>query len=308
MVWGSDFELVVSPRPHAALLSIRGGVPLSPAHSAQRTVTSCSPGSVWLCNMGLEKEKSDTSIIMDEDEFNRSIEPILSKKGKVYAAAPDRDPHDINAHLKVKKSPNTVRNHSLKVKPHEVAVVNVNYLHAPRSVTFLFSCNELWHRSSAAWIPGSRCLRVNPSRPKTFPPALITFSLCAVDLCDLTGRFWRCHRGAHLHAQLRQGVDRKQRRVWAGQIHLLPPADHAARRAPGFHPRGGVRGAQLHPHLVGRSSSQPAGVCLVLFLIWHSAKCVPKQDIFINIIVCQKIALKHYIGCHEILHNLQNIG
>ena len=52
--------------------------------------------------MGLEKEKSDTSIIMDEDEFNRSIEPILSKKGKVYTAAPDRDPNDINAHLKVK--------------------------------------------------------------------------------------------------------------------------------------------------------------------------------------------------------------
>ncbi|KAG7214432.1 hypothetical protein INR49_006389, partial [Caranx melampygus] len=52
--------------------------------------------------MGLEKEKSDTSIIMDEDEFNRSIEPILSKKGKkVYAAEPDRDPNDTNAHLKI---------------------------------------------------------------------------------------------------------------------------------------------------------------------------------------------------------------
>ncbi|KAM7415163.1 hypothetical protein PAMA_019810 [Pampus argenteus] len=51
--------------------------------------------------MGLEKEKSDTSIIMDEDEFNRSIEPILSKKGKLYSAPPDRDPNDINAHLKV---------------------------------------------------------------------------------------------------------------------------------------------------------------------------------------------------------------
>ncbi|XP_034540655.1 caveolin-2 [Notolabrus celidotus] len=51
--------------------------------------------------MGLEKEKLDTSIIMDEDEFNRSIEPILSKKGKVYKAEPDRDPNDINAHLKV---------------------------------------------------------------------------------------------------------------------------------------------------------------------------------------------------------------
>lgn len=51
--------------------------------------------------MGLEKEKSDTSIIMDEEEFNRSIEPILSKKREAYTAAPDRDPNDINAHLKV---------------------------------------------------------------------------------------------------------------------------------------------------------------------------------------------------------------
>ncbi|XP_059192090.1 caveolin-2 [Centropristis striata] len=50
--------------------------------------------------MGLEKEKSDTSIIMDEDEFNRSIEPIL-KKEKLYTEEPDRDPSDINAHLKV---------------------------------------------------------------------------------------------------------------------------------------------------------------------------------------------------------------
>ncbi|CAL8263709.1 unnamed protein product [Merluccius merluccius] len=51
--------------------------------------------------MGVEKERSDTSIIMDEDEFNRSIEPMLSKKGKTHAAPPDRDPGDINAHLKV---------------------------------------------------------------------------------------------------------------------------------------------------------------------------------------------------------------
>lgn len=51
--------------------------------------------------MGLEKEKLDTSIIMDEDEFNRSIEPIQSKKAKVYSSSPDRDPHDINAQLKV---------------------------------------------------------------------------------------------------------------------------------------------------------------------------------------------------------------
>lgn len=51
--------------------------------------------------MGLEKEKLDTSIIMDEDEFNRSIEPIQSKKAKVYSSSPDRDPRDINAQLKV---------------------------------------------------------------------------------------------------------------------------------------------------------------------------------------------------------------
>ncbi|XP_012994285.1 caveolin-2 [Esox lucius] len=51
--------------------------------------------------MGLEKENYETSIIMDEDEFNRSIEPILSKEDKVYATLPDRDPNDINTHLKV---------------------------------------------------------------------------------------------------------------------------------------------------------------------------------------------------------------
>ncbi|XP_052453083.1 caveolin-2 [Carassius gibelio] len=47
--------------------------------------------------MGLEKEKMEINVIMDEDEFNRSIEPILGKKPSV----PDRDPEDINAHLKV---------------------------------------------------------------------------------------------------------------------------------------------------------------------------------------------------------------
>lgn len=46
-------------------------------------------------------------------------------------------------------------------------------------------------------------------------------------------------------------MDRKPRRFRAGQIHLLPPADHAAGRADGVHPRSGVRGAQLHPHLAG---------------------------------------------------------
>lgn len=51
--------------------------------------------------MGLEREKLDTSIIMDEDEFNRSIEPILARKQALSAELPDRDPHDINAHLKV---------------------------------------------------------------------------------------------------------------------------------------------------------------------------------------------------------------
>ncbi|KAM9570690.1 caveolin-2-like [Salvelinus alpinus] len=51
--------------------------------------------------MGLEKVNYETSIIMDEDEFNRSIEPILSKNDKVYSAIPDRDPNDVNAHLKV---------------------------------------------------------------------------------------------------------------------------------------------------------------------------------------------------------------
>ncbi|XP_051548761.1 caveolin-2 [Myxocyprinus asiaticus] len=51
--------------------------------------------------MGIEKEKSETSVIMDEDEFKRSIETILGKNPNMYTPVPDRDPKDINAHLKV---------------------------------------------------------------------------------------------------------------------------------------------------------------------------------------------------------------
>lgn len=71
--------------------------------------------------MGLEKEKLDTSIIMDEDEFNRSIEPILSKKAKVDSSAPDRDPHDINAQLEVKFAEELVHSDNSTASPeHEL--------------------------------------------------------------------------------------------------------------------------------------------------------------------------------------------
>ncbi|KAM9808160.1 caveolin-2 [Neosynchiropus ocellatus] len=51
--------------------------------------------------MDPEKEKADVSLYMGEDSFNRSTEPILTKKGSSYSSPLDRDPNDINAHLKV---------------------------------------------------------------------------------------------------------------------------------------------------------------------------------------------------------------
>ncbi|XP_051546280.1 caveolin-2-like [Myxocyprinus asiaticus] len=51
--------------------------------------------------MGIEKGKLETSVIMDEDEFNKSIEPILGKKTNTYTPAPERDPKDINTYIKV---------------------------------------------------------------------------------------------------------------------------------------------------------------------------------------------------------------
>ncbi|XP_061532660.1 caveolin-2 [Phycodurus eques] len=52
--------------------------------------------------MGAEKEKSDTSIVVDEDEFNRSVVPMLARKeDRLPSAHEDRDPDDVNAHLKV---------------------------------------------------------------------------------------------------------------------------------------------------------------------------------------------------------------
>ena len=108
LVWGRDSGCVVSPRPHAEppLHTGRGGARTGAERRVHRDqLLAPRRVRVWQDTMGLEKEKSDTSIIMAEDEFNRSIEPILSKKGKVYAAEPDRDPNDLNAHLKVKSAP-----------------------------------------------------------------------------------------------------------------------------------------------------------------------------------------------------------
>lgn len=88
-----------APR-RAAFPAGRGGAQSGALCRPQRTV--CPPLSRH--DMGVEKEKLDTSIIMDEDEYNLSIEPILMKKGKVYSEAPDRDPNEINTHLKVKSA------------------------------------------------------------------------------------------------------------------------------------------------------------------------------------------------------------
>lgn len=49
--------------------------------------------------MGIEKEKADARIFMDEDEFNRSSAPMLTEK--TYESQPDRDPHNLNGHLKL---------------------------------------------------------------------------------------------------------------------------------------------------------------------------------------------------------------
>ncbi|KAJ8388597.1 hypothetical protein AAFF_G00131620 [Aldrovandia affinis] len=51
--------------------------------------------------MELANEKSETTIILDDDEFNRSSDAILPKIEKVFTETPDRDPRDINGHLKV---------------------------------------------------------------------------------------------------------------------------------------------------------------------------------------------------------------
>lgn len=55
--------------------------------------------------MGLETEKAETCVFMNEEVFHSTIEPILhKKKKKARAPLPNRDPRDINAHLKVSPS------------------------------------------------------------------------------------------------------------------------------------------------------------------------------------------------------------
>ncbi|XP_054844748.1 caveolin-2 [Eublepharis macularius] len=51
--------------------------------------------------MGLEKEKADTKIFMDEEGFNRSSSPALSEAEKSPEETRDRDPRGLNSHLKL---------------------------------------------------------------------------------------------------------------------------------------------------------------------------------------------------------------
>uniref|UniRef100_A0ACB8FQD5 Caveolin-2 n=2 Tax=Sphaerodactylus townsendi TaxID=933632 RepID=A0ACB8FQD5_9SAUR len=51
--------------------------------------------------MGLEKEKADTKIFIDDESFNRSSSPALSDTEKSLEKVPDRDPHGLNSHLKL---------------------------------------------------------------------------------------------------------------------------------------------------------------------------------------------------------------
>ncbi|KAM6144828.1 caveolin-2 [Phoenicopterus ruber ruber] len=51
--------------------------------------------------MGLETEKADTRIFMDDDNFPRSGGPALSEAEKCAEDELDRDPHGLNAHLQL---------------------------------------------------------------------------------------------------------------------------------------------------------------------------------------------------------------
>ncbi|KAF7246466.1 Caveolin-2 [Varanus komodoensis] len=51
--------------------------------------------------MGLEKEKADTKIFMDEEGFNRGSSPALSDTEASLDKVVDRDPNGINSHLKL---------------------------------------------------------------------------------------------------------------------------------------------------------------------------------------------------------------
>lgn len=55
--------------------------------------------------MGLETEKADTRIFMDDDNFPRSGGPALSEAEKCAEDELDRDPHGMNSHLQVRTKP-----------------------------------------------------------------------------------------------------------------------------------------------------------------------------------------------------------
>ncbi|XP_018581729.1 caveolin-2 [Scleropages formosus] len=138
--------------------------------------------------MGLENEKSETSVIMSEDEFTRSFEPFLNTKSS--RALPDRDPRDINAHLKISfedviAEPNAIHSFDKVWVGSSAGFELIKYLSYRALTTLLavplsfvagllfalLSCVHIW-----VLMPGLKsCLLVLPSLQKVWDSLLDTF-------------------------------------------------------------------------------------------------------------------------------------
>lgn len=117
MVYDGEVVCMVKQGACTRFSRARGEASASQAR-ADRRARAASPGLVNLKtinkginrNMGLEKEKADTCVFMDEEVFHSTIEPILKKKQeKARAPLPDRDPRNANARLKVRQSERCTR-------------------------------------------------------------------------------------------------------------------------------------------------------------------------------------------------------
>lgn len=116
--------------------------------------------------MGLEKEKADTKIFMDDDGFDRSSSPALSDIEKCLEKSPDRDPQKLNSHLKVSSAPSPL---APEAATHRLPL-SLPHLPLARALLLLLGIRGIGSEQHSTFIP-SKAIFARLCPPLPPPPS-----------------------------------------------------------------------------------------------------------------------------------------
>lgn len=98
--------------------------------------------------MGLETEKADVQLFMEDDAYSHHSGVDFADPEKFTDAGSDRDPHGLNSHLKVRPKPGLSVGRERLPKARDAGDPRVYLAQAPRSVlmepSIVFRATQHW--------------------------------------------------------------------------------------------------------------------------------------------------------------------